>query len=139
MAYWLLKSEPSTYSIAHMQKDKRTFWDGVRNYQARNNLRAMKCGDLCLFYHSVVNPGIVGIVEVVKEAYQDPTTTDSAWVAVDVEYKATFPKPVFLEDIKKIPALANMVLLKSSRLSVQPVSSKEFETIIKVGGLENFK
>lgn len=130
MAYWLIKSEPGTYSIEQMKKDKRTFWDGVRNYQARNNLRAMKKGDLCLFYHSVTNPGVVGLVEVAKEAYQDPTTNETAWVVVDVAYKETFKSPVSLESIKQNKALADMVLVKSSRLSVQPVRKEEFDIII---------
>lgn len=132
MAFWLIKSEPGTYSIEQMKKDKRTFWDGVRNYQARNNLKAMKKGDLCLFYHSVTNPGIVGLVEVVKEAYQDPTTDETAWVVVDVAYKETFKTAVSLETIKQTKALAEMVLLKSSRLSVQPVKEEEFELILKM-------
>lgn len=129
MAYWLIKSEPGTYPIEQMKKDKRTFWDGVRNYQARNNLRAMKKGDLCLFYHSVTNPGVAGLVEIVKEAYQDPTTNETAWVVVDVAYKETFKNVVSLESIKQNKALAEMVLVKSSRLSVQPVRQEEFEII----------
>lgn len=129
MAYWLIKSEPGTYPIEQMKKDNRTFWDGVRNYQARNNLRAMKKGDLCLFYHSVTNPGVVGLVEIVKEAYQDPTTNETAWVVVDVAYKETFKNVVSLESIKQNKALAEMVLVKSSRLSVQPVRQEEFEII----------
>jgi predicted RNA-binding protein with PUA-like domain len=133
MAYWLIKSEPGTYSIADMEKDKRTFWDGVRNYQARNYLKAMKKGDWCLFYHSVTQPGVVGLVEVVKEAYQDPTTADTAWVAVDVVYRETFKNPVLLETIKQTPDLKNMVLLKSSRLSVQPVREEEFKCIVEMG------
>lgn len=130
MAYWLIKSEPGTYSIEQMKKDKRTFWDGVRNYQARNNLRAMKKGDWCLFYHSVTKPAVVGLVEVVKEAYQDPSTNETAWVAVDVAYKRTFKNPVSLEAIKHTKALSEMVLVKSSRLSVQPVRAEEFDIIL---------
>ncbi len=130
MAYWLIKSEPGTYSIDQMKKDKQTFWSGVRNYQARNNLRAMKKGDLCLFYHSVTAPSVVGLVEVVKEAYQDPTTEEIAWVAVDVLYKETFKNPIALETVKQTKALAEMALLKSSRLSVQPVKKEEFELIL---------
>ena len=130
MAYWLIKSEPGTYSIDQMKKDKQTFWSGVRNYQARNNLRAMKKGDLCLFYHSVTAPSVVGLVEVVKEAYQDPTTEEIAWVAVDVLYKETFKNPITLETVKQTKALAEMALLKSSRLSVQPVKREECELIV---------
>ncbi|MBX2902453.1 MAG: EVE domain-containing protein [Chitinophagales bacterium] len=132
MAYWLIKSEPGTYSIDQMKKDKQTFWSGVRNYQARNNLRAMKKGDLCLFYHSVTAPSVVGLVEVVKEAYQDPTTEEIAWVAVDVLYKETFKNPITLETVKQTKALAEMALLKSSRLSVQPVKKEEFELILAI-------
>jgi predicted RNA-binding protein with PUA-like domain len=133
MAYWLIKSEPGTYSIDDMKKDKTTFWSGVRNYQARNNLQAMKKGDTCLFYHSVTNPSVVGLVKVTKEAYQDPTTEETAWVAVDVTYKSTFKKPVSLADIKGHPLLQDMALLKLSRLSVQPVRDSEFDMILKMG------
>ncbi len=134
MAYWLIKSEPSTYSIEDMKKDKTTFWSGVRNYQARNNLKAMKKGDICLFYHSVTNPAVVGLVKVTKEAYQDPTTEETAWVVVDVTYKSTLKKPIPLAEIKAHPLLQEMALLKLSRLSVQPVRDSEFEMIIKMSG-----
>jgi predicted RNA-binding protein with PUA-like domain len=132
MAYWLIKSEPGTYSIDDMQKEKTTFWSGVRNYQARNNLKAMKKGDKCLFYHSVTNPGVVGIVEVTKEHYQDPTTEETAWVVVDVTFKKKLKNPVPLEDIKATPKLSQMVLVKSSRLSVQPVTEEEFDFVLKM-------
>ena len=134
MAYWLIKSEPGTYSIDDMQKEKTTFWSGVRNYQARNNLKAMKKGDKCLFYHSVTNPGVVGIVEVIKEHYQDPTTEETAWVVVDVTFKKKLKNIVPLEDIKATPKLAQMVLVKSSRLSVQPVTDEEFDFVLKMAG-----
>ncbi len=132
MAYWLLKSEPGTYSIDDMQKEGTTMWNGVRNYQARNNLKAMKKGDICLFYHSVTNPGVVGIVEVTRTFYPDPTTTEVAWVVVDVSFKEKLKKPVSLDDIKETPKLAEMVLVKNSRLSVQPVTKEEFDFILKM-------
>jgi len=134
MAYWLIKSEPGTYSIDDMQKEKITFWSGVRNYQARNNLKAMKKGDKCLFYHSVTKPAVVGIVEVAKEHYQDPTTEETAWVVVDVTFKKKLKNTVPLEDIKATPRLAQMVLVKSSRLSVQPVTDEEFDFVLKMAG-----
>lgn len=130
MNYWLLKSEPSSYSIDDMQKDKTTIWNGVRNYAARNNLKAMKKGDLCLFYHSVTNPAVVGLVEVVKESYQDPTTEDTAWVVVEVKFKQKFKTLLTLAEIKHEPALAQMDLLRLSRLSVQVVKKAEFDYII---------
>lgn len=130
MNYWLIKSEPSAYSIDDMQKDKTTIWNGVRNYAARNNLKAMKKGDLCLFYHSVTNPAVVGLVEVVKESYQDPTTEDTAWVVVEVKFKQKFKTPLTLAEIKHEPALAQMDLLRLSRLSVQVVKKAEFDYII---------
>ncbi len=130
MNYWLIKSEPSTYSIEDMEKEKTTFWSGVRNYAARNNLKAMKKGDLCLFYHSVNNPAVVGLVEVCKESYQDPTTEETAWVVVDVKFKKKFKNPLTLPAIKGLPELAQMDLLRLSRLSVQQVKKAEFDFII---------
>ncbi len=132
MNYWLIKSEPSTYSIDELQKEKQTFWSGVRNYTARNNLRAMEKGDVCLFYHSVNNPAIVGVAKVVGEAYQDPTTAETAWVAVDVEFKQKFKNPIPLAEVKKHPELAEMELLRFSRLSVQKVTKEEFDYIMKI-------
>ncbi|NNC93952.1 MAG: EVE domain-containing protein [Chitinophagales bacterium] len=134
MKYWLIKSDPDTYGWDEMKKDKKTFWDGVRNYAARNHMKDMKKGDLCLFYHSQLKPPhITGVVEVVKEHYQDPTTEDDRWVAVDVKYKRSFKNLVTLDDIKQRKGLANMVLLRISRLSVQPVKKTEFDTIVKMG------
>ena len=130
MNYWLIKSEPSTYSIEDMEKEKTTFWSGVRNYAARNNLKAMKKGDLCLFYHSVNNPAVVGLVEVCKESYQDTTTEETAWVVVDVKFKKKFKNPLTLPAIKGLPELAQMDLLRLSRLSVQQVKKAEFDFII---------
>lgn len=132
MQYWLIKSEPTTYSIDQLKADKRTFWDGVRNYAARNNLRAMKKGDLCIFYHSVKAPSIVGLAKVVKEHYQDPTTDDTAWSVVDVAFEKKFDREITLDEVKQHPVLENMELLKYSRLSVQKVSEKEFTYIIKL-------
>ena len=132
MAYWLLKSEPFKYSWEQLEKDKKTFWDGVRNYAARNNLRAMKKGDLAFFYHSNEGLEIVGIVKIIKEAYQDPTTKEDAWVAVDVAPFKKLKKPVTLAQIKSDKRLQNIALVKLSRLSVQPVTSEEWDFIIEL-------
>ena len=134
MAYWLLKSEPIKYSWEQLEKDKKTFWDGVRNYAARNNLRAMKKGDLAFFYHSNEGLEIVGIVKIIKEAYQDPTTKEEAWVAVDVAPFKKLKKPVTLAQIKSDKRLQNIALVKLSRLSVQPVTSEEWDLIIELAG-----
>jgi predicted RNA-binding protein with PUA-like domain len=132
MAYWLLKSEPFKYSWEQLEKDKKTFWDGVRNYAARNNLRAMKKGDFAFFYHSNEGLEIVGIVKIIKEAYQDPTTKEVAWVAVDVAPFKKLKKPVTLAQIKSDKRLQNIALVKLSRLSVQPVTSEEWDFIIEL-------
>ncbi len=132
MAYWLLKSEPFKYSWEQLEKDKKTFWDGVRNYAARNNLRAMKKGDLAFFYHSNEGLEIVGIVKIIKEAYQDPTTKEEAWVAVDVAPFKKLKQPVTLAQIKSDKRLQNIALVKLSRLSVQPVTSEEWDFIIEL-------
>jgi predicted RNA-binding protein with PUA-like domain len=132
MNFWLIKSEPTTYSVDQLKADKKTFWDGVRNYAARNNLRAMKKGDLCLFYHSVKSPAIVGLAKIVKEHYQDPTTEDTAWSVVDVAFEEKFSREIPLDEVKQHPVLENMELLKYSRLSVQKVSEKEFNFIMKL-------
>ena len=134
MNYWLIKSEPSAYSIDALKADKQTFWSGVRNYAARNNLQAMKKGDICLFYHSVVDPGVVGLAKIVKEAYQDPTTDETAWVVVDVAFVKKFKTPITLVQIKQDKALANMDLLRLSRLSVQSVRKEEYEHILGLSG-----
>ncbi len=133
MNYWLVKSEPSTYSWDAFVKDGRTHWDGVRNYQARNNLRAMKRGDLVLYYHSGAGPGVVGVAKVVKESYQDPTTDDDRWVAVDLEPVRALKTAVPLGDIKKEKRLKNISLLKQGRLSVVPVTKEEFDVIVSIG------
>lgn len=130
MAYWLLKTEPGTYAWEHLLRDGRTFWDGVRNYAARNNLRSMKVGDEAFFYHSVGPRLIIGITEVVKEAYPDPTTDDPAWVCVDIAPKAPLARPVSLDEVKAHPGLADMALVKLSRLSVQPVTADEWQAVL---------
>ena len=132
MNYWLIKSEPYKYSWDQMVADGSTYWDGVRSYPARVNLKAMKNGDLCLFYHSNEGKEIVGITRVIKEAYQDPTTEDEKWVAVDVEVVKPLNSSVTLAQIKSNDTLANMALVKQARLSVGPVQEFEFEEIIKL-------
>ncbi len=133
MNYWLVKSEPETYSIEDFVKEQVTVWYGVRNYQARNNLRAMGIGDLCLFYRSVTKPGAIGICSVAKEHYQDPTTELPAWLAVDLQFVKKFEKEVLVTEIKATPELQDMVLLKNSRLSVQPVTKEAFEILTALG------
>ncbi len=135
MNYWLIKSEPFKYSWDQFVKDKKTGWDGVRNYAARNNLRAMKKGDLALFYHSNEGLCIVGIAKVVKEHYQDPTTEETAWVSVDFAPFKALKKPVTLADIKADKFLQNMQLVKLSRLSVGIVTQEEFDKILLLGGM----
>ncbi len=130
MNYWLVKSEPFKYSWEQFTKDKRTFWDGVRNYQARNNLRAMKKGDLVMWYHSNEGKEIVGIAKVVKESYQDPTTSDTNWVVVDLSPFKSLKKAVTLEQIKAEPRLQQIGLIKQGRLSVMPLSVDEFDLIL---------
>ena len=134
MAYWLVKSEPFKYSWQQFEKDGRTFWDGVRNYAARNNLRTMKKGDELFFYHSNEGLEIVGIAKVVKEAYQDPTTEEEAWVAVDIAPVKKLKKPVSLATIKSEPALSSMEILRLSRLSVCRVTPDEWKKIITLSG-----
>ena len=134
MAYWLMKSEPFKYSWEQLLKDKKTFWDGVRNYAASNNLKAMKKGDLAFFYHSNEGVEIVGIAEIVKESYQDPTTNEAAWVAVDVKPFQTLKRPVSLAQIKADKRLANMALVRLGRLSVQPVTEKEWKIVLELAG-----
>ena len=132
MNHWLIKSEPFKYSWEQMLSDKRTFWDGVRNYQARNNLREMKEGDLCFFYHSNEGKEIVGIVKIVKEHYQDPTSEDANWVVVDVAPFETLKKTVTLEQIKNDKRLANIGLVKQGRLSVMKLTQYEFDIILEL-------
>lgn len=130
--FWLVKQEPSAYSWADLVKDGKTQWTGVRNYTARNNLRAMRKGDAVFFYHSVVGKEVVGIAKVVREAYADPTATEGDWSAVDVAPEKALPRPVTLDQIKLNPKLKQMALLRLSRLSVQPVTSEEFQEIVRM-------
>tara|TARA_Y100001970_G_scaffold220586_1_gene270990 strand:+ start:128 stop:532 length:405 start_codon:yes stop_codon:yes gene_type:complete len=132
MNFWLIKSEPSTWSWEDQKKVKKEMWDGVRNYQARNNLKLMKKGDLCFFYHSVKEKKIVGIVEVVKEHYPDPTDKSKRFVVVDVAYKIEFKNAVTLDQIKKERKLNHLSLIKQSRLSVMPIDKKSWDLIIKL-------
>ncbi|MEZ4227483.1 MAG: EVE domain-containing protein [Polyangiaceae bacterium] len=133
MAHFLVKSEPYKYSWADLLRDKRTTWDGVRNFEARNNLRAMKRGDTLLFYHSNEGKEIVGVAKVVKAAYADPTAKDGDWSVVDVAPVKTLGVPVTLSQIKADPKLADIALLKRSRLSVVPISAAHFARILSLG------
>ena len=133
MNYFLVKSEPNKYSWEKLNEDKCTFWDGVRNYQARNNLKDMKKGDLVLFYHSNEDKAVVGIAKVVKEFYQDPTTTDPNWVVVDLEPFESLKKPVTLAEIKADKQLENISLVRQGRLSVMPLKAEEFDRIVAMG------
>lgn len=131
-SYWLVKQEPEKYPWKQFLKDKRTLWDGVRNYQARNNLREMKKGDWVFFYRSVVDPAVQGLCEVVKEAYPDPTAQDGDWSVVDLKVVKSLPRVVTLKEIKSEKALSDIALIKQSRLSVMPLRKKEFDHIIKL-------
>ena len=134
MSYWLVKSEPDAYSWEQLEKDKQTDWTGVRNFAARNHLKAMKKGDEVLFYHSNVGLEIVGIAKVAKEAYHDPTTDEAAWVVVDLKPYKKLKKPVSLDAIKKEKRLKDMALVRIGRLSVQPVTEKEWDVIMEMAG-----
>jgi len=136
MNYWLIKSEPYVFSYEQLQADGKAVWDGVRNYQARNNLRAMAIGDLALFYHSNEGLAVVGIAEVVVEAYPDPTATSGDWSVVEVVPFRALRKPVPLSLIKATPALQDLGLVKNTRLSVMPVSSEAFSVILALGETE---
>lgn len=130
MKYWLVKQEPEKYSFDDLLKDKKTIWDGVRNYQARNNLRDMKTGDRVLFYHSVSEKSVVGIAEVAKENFPDPT--DEKWLVVELKPLEKLANSVSLEQIKAEKTLENIALIKQSRLSVMPLTKKEFDKILKM-------
>ena len=130
--YWLLKSEPSTWSWDDQVKADVEMWDGVRNYQARNNLMSMRKKDLCFFYHSVSEKLIIGIVEVIKEHYPDPTDKTGRFVVVDVKAKKKLKREVSLEEIKNTPKLSDIALIKQSRLSVMPLSKNEWDLILKM-------
>ena len=133
ISFWIIKQEPSQYNWKQFEKDRETYWDGVRNYQARNNLKNMKKGDNLLFYHSVVGKEIVGIAEVTREAYPDPTTDDERWVVVDLKPIKPFKVPVTLEEIKTHKELSEIALIKQARLSVMPITKKEFQILLKLG------
>ena len=132
MNYWLVKSEPSVYSWQQLVKDKKTVWEGVRNYAARNNMRAMEKGDLVFFYHSNEGLCIVGVAKVVREAYQDPSTTDIAWSVVDLTPVKTLKKPVTLSQLKSEKDLSEMQIIRLSRLSVCAITPKEFEKVLQL-------
>lgn len=132
MKYWLMKSEPDVFSYDDLVKKGKEHWDGVRNYTARNNMRAMKKGDKALFYHSNIDKAVVGIMQIVKEAYQDPTTTEEQWVCVDVAPLEKLKYPVSLAVIKVNPKLAEMKIIKQSRLSVTDVTKQEFDEILQM-------
>ena len=132
MNHWLVKQEPTAYSWENFVRDGKTAWTGVRNFQARIHLRAMKVGDRVLFYHSVVGKSVVGIAEVVRAAYPDPTATEGDWSCVDLKPRSPLKSPVTLERIKAEPALAGIGLLRQSRLSVMPLTGSEFQKIINL-------
>ena len=134
MAYWLVKSEPSAYSWEQLEKDGKATWDGIRNYAARNHLQAMKKGDEVFYYHSNEGLNIVGIAKVVKEAYQDPTTDDKAWVVVDLKPHKKLKKPVSLQQMKADKRLKDMALIRIGRLSVQPVTVEEWKIVMEMAG-----
>ena len=139
MNYWLMKSEPDVWSIDQQIKsgEKGSMWDGVRNYQAANNLRKMKKGDLCFFYHSNIGKEIVGIVKVIREAYPDPTDKSKKFVAVQVRFEKKLSQPVTLENIKKTKELKDLPLIKQSRLSVMPIDTKYWKIILKMSRIVN--
>jgi predicted RNA-binding protein with PUA-like domain len=132
MNHWLVKQEPEDYSWDDLVRDGKTQWTGVRNFQARNNLKQMAVGDHVFFYHSGKEKSVVGIAEVAKAAYPDPTSGDPSWVAVDIKPVKRLPQPVSLADIKANKKLGNFLLVRQSRLSVMPVTKEEFETIVKM-------
>ena len=132
--FWLVKQEPSTYSWTNFVADGKTSWTGVRNYTARNNLRAMRKGDAVFFYHSVIDKAVIGIAKVTREAYPDPTATEGDWSAVDLAPEKELPRPVTLDEIKGNPRLKEIALLRLSRLSVQPLSGAEFQEIVRMAG-----
>jgi predicted RNA-binding protein with PUA-like domain len=132
MQYWLVKSDPETYSWNDFLKDKTTPWDGVRNYQARNNLKEMKKGDRVLFYHSIIGKAVFGIAKVTLEAFQDPTTDDERWVAVQLAPVKTLRKSITLEQIKDEKKLTEISLIKQSRLSVMPLTKEEYDTVLSL-------
>ena len=139
MQYWLMKSEPDVWSLEQQKKAgvKGATWDGVRNYQAANNLKAMKCGDLCFFYHSNIGKEIVGVMKVTKEAFIDKTDKKNRFVAVQVRFVEQFTSPITLEIIKKTKTISHLPLIKQSRLSVMPIDYKSWKIIYKMGKIKN--
>ena len=137
MKYWLMKSEPNVWSIEQQKKvgNKGVSWDGVRNYQASNNLKKMKKGDLCFFYHSNIGKEIIGIVEVIKTAFIDPTDKKNKFAAIQVKFKKMLKKPVSLENVKKNKELKHLSLIKQSRLSVMPIDSKSWKILNNMGSI----
>ncbi len=135
-SYWLMKTEPGEFSYDDLERDGHTLWDGVRNYQAKNNMCAMAKGDLVLIYHSVTQKAVAGIAKVTKTAHQDPTDDTGKWVVVDLAPVKKLKEPVELATIKATASLAEIKLIKQSRLSVMPLEKKEFDTLVKMGGLE---
>lgn len=131
--YWLMKSEPDAYSYGDLVRDGKGSWDGVRNFEARNNMRAMKVGDLALFYHSVKQRDVVGVMRIIKEAYPDHTASEGDWSMVDVAPVKPFTEPVNLSTLKADPKFAELLLIRRSRLSVVPVSPEHFRAILKLG------
>lgn len=132
MNHWLVKQEPEKYSFDDLVRDKKTVWDGVRNYQARNNLREMKKGDAVLFYHSMSEKAVVGVAEVAREAFPDPADDTGTWSVVELKAVKKFKKPVTLEQIKSLKSLQEIALIRQSRLSVMPLKKGEFDRIIKM-------
>ena len=133
--YWLMKSEPGKYSWNDLVRDGWTYWDGVRNYESRNNMRRMAVGDRVLYYHSNIGTEVVGIAEVIREHYQDPTTEDTRWSVVDIKPVETLRRAVPLKAIKQESALSDMQLVRRSRLSVTPVTEEEFGVVLQLGGM----
>lgn len=136
MAYWLMKTEPGDYAWEQLVRDGRTVWDGVRNHQAANNLRAMRAGERAFFYRSVVEPAIVGVMRVTREAYPDPSDPDGRWVVVEVVPERPVPREVSLKAIKAEPRLADLALVRQSRLSVVPVGDAHWRILADMAGLE---
>lgn len=132
--YWLVKQEPEAYSWNDLVRDGKTQWTGVRNFQARNNLRQMKVGDMVLFYHSGKEKSVVGVAEVAKAAYPDPTANEESWIAVDIKPVKRLPNPVVLADVRANLKLGDLLLVRQSRLSVMPVSKEDFDEIVKMSG-----
>ncbi len=137
MNYWLLKTDADTYSFADLQRDGRTIWDGVRNYQARNNIRAMQPGDIALIYHSVTDKCVVGIAEIITMPFPEPNDLENKWTAVDIKPIALLKRPISLDEIKADAQLEDLPLIKQSRLSVMPISQTAYDRILYLSNLQN--